>query len=323
MEKNEEEAAHRGDEQNQSGETHQPGLPIGSQRANDVAERQQNEEADERWWQAIRRRCQRARPWFLDFKFSTLTQFVFSFVLIGVGYLQYTVYRKQEADSRIFQRAFVNVPDMSAEQITRDIEGKPTKVWRFSPKFANDGNTPTSDMRYIAGIRSYFDSTQGRASPTVMMAAVMHFKWVAVTGNPPNRIQFPDDPDTLVRTHKRRVFTFLGAHGTRQVSSVEIPEDAFEWSVQHGWRTFFYGEITYRDVFDQSIEHLAKFCFLLTGEDLGNGFQARTSLCDYWNCADEECKNNKRRYDADVMKDERDHASEAPLPTNGPSIEFE
>jgi hypothetical protein len=52
-------------------------------------------------------------------------------------------------------------------------------------------------------------------------------------------------------------------------------------------------------------------------------FNARSALCNYWNCSDKECENNKGRYDRDVADENVRHSSEPPLPSDGPTLEFE
>jgi len=264
------------------------------------------------------------RPWFATPEGATA---VLTGALVFVGLCQLLVFggqmeimsrqahisETQGGDSRVVQRAFVNVGDLTVTPVTDKVAGKPARFWRFTSGISNDGSTPTVDLRYIAGVRAYFDKRL--PPPDISEESLTQVHMVAVDSSAPAfPLQFPSDPANLIRLHNYQIYSFLGAHGSRQVSWIEMPEDAFRWSVQHGWRTYFYGEAIYRDVFSHTIMHVSKFCFLLTGEDGVDGFKARAALCDYWNCADNECKDSKARYEHDVAADKARHGSLPPLP---------
>lgn len=220
----------------------------------------------------------------------------------------------QESDNRVAQRAFVNVANLTIRAVTKEIGGKDEKSWRFTSAISNDGSTPTVDLSYIAGVAAYFNRMSG-PPPDVAEEGLAEVHMYAVDSSAPAfPLQFPSDPDTLMRLHNYRIHSFLGARGARQISWIEIPEDALRWSVQNGWRTYFYGEAIYEDVFSQSTTHVSKFCFLLTGEDGVSGFQPRAPLCDYWNCADGECKDNEARYSRDAAADKAQHGSLPSIP---------
>lgn len=218
----------------------------------------------------------------------------------------------QEKDERIFQGPFLNFPDVSIERGARAMNGVKVAGWIFSPIVANDGNVPTGEISYIAGIREFFDATKRVQG---MTSGISYGEAIPVSGSAPqDRIQFPDDPEKMVVAGRKIVYLSVGAHGKRSVTTVFLPDDSFIWSTQNGWRTYLYGQASYRDIFDPAARHVAKFCYLLTGEDLGDGFKARVSLCDYWNCYDKDCQNSTTRYAHDEAEQRKKFGPNPPYP---------
>jgi|HubBroStandDraft_1064217.scaffolds.fasta_scaffold39368_2 hypothetical protein len=229
----------------------------------------------------------------------------------------------QEDDQRIFQGVFLNVPEVRIEHHQREVEGKSKTMWTFTPVISNDGNTPTGEVKYVAGFRGYFDGRLRDLPTTVESLGVMHgnlFRFISQA--PSDRNQFPDDLETLFTPGRTAVYSFVGANGKREITSVSIVEDALSNSIRNGWLTFLFGEGKFIDAFDPKITHITKFCFRLTGEDRGDGFNARAVLCDYWNCTDKGCDNSKSRYDRDLADDTREHPGEPLPPKEGMTLEL-
>jgi hypothetical protein len=88
----------------------------------------------------------------------------------------------------------------------------------------------------------------------------------------------------------------LGPHGTSEFSSQEIPLEKFG-PPEH---LYFYGWVTYSDIFPDSERHLAEFCVELPrpnqpapGQTSSMGFVIET--CGEHSCYDRQCKDYKER----------------------------
>jgi adenylate cyclase len=64
---------------------------------------------------------------------------------------------------------------------------------------------------------------------------------------------------------------------------------------------YVYGVIWYDDIFLRSERHKSKFCFIVQPVKRGDSpTTVSYGLCQYWNCADDECEKHKTDYDAEV-----------------------
>jgi len=64
------------------------------------------------------------------------------------------------------------------------------------------------------------------------------------------------------------------------------------------------GEITYRYRFPNTPLRKSKFCYMVSDQTVDpSNFRPHAALCSHLNCEDEECKEDKRAYDAAVAKE--------------------
>jgi hypothetical protein len=59
------------------------------------------------------------------------------------------------------------------------------------------------------------------------------------------------------------------------------------------------GVIHYRDAFAGTPSHITKFCYAVIPFKEGNETRVNYDRCLYWNCADEDCKADRARYEHD------------------------
>jgi hypothetical protein len=275
-------------------------------------------------------------PFFWDFKFSVIAQLVLTFILVAVGVFQVCIYmqqarimsdqsgiigkqadiaRTQRDDNVAVQRAFVNVSSLRVEHGHLGGMKGSDAWWSFYPDITNDGNTPTVNMTYVAGVEySVAAPLPGKTARAPVETRETTLGVGAVIGPFAGKL-FPVDPATLHDLKPKSPVPhsiFLGPHGgSSEISGVSLPEEVLKWDVENGWNPYIYGEARYRDVFNHAIEHVTKYCFMIYAEATAKGFRPRGAYCDYWNCADDECTENKIRYykDLDEYK-----ASGKPMP---------
>jgi hypothetical protein len=63
---------------------------------------------------------------------------------------------------------------------------------------------------------------------------------------------------------------------------------------------FYYGIARYTDIFH--VKHVTKYCYRMDGMIIWQNEPAKpvVSLCRHWNCTDDQCKEDRTRYDAEV-----------------------
>ncbi|MGA8898140.1 hypothetical protein, partial [Bradyrhizobium sp.] len=61
------------------------------------------------------------------------------------------------------------------------------------------------------------------------------------------------------------------------------------------------GVIHYRDAFAGTPRHVTKFCYsVIPFKELNGEVRVNFDRCLYWNCADEDCKADRERWDHDL-----------------------
>jgi hypothetical protein len=82
--------------------------------------------------------------------------------------------------------------------------------------------------------------------------------------------------------------------------SANIPVEAIKQSTK-GKRSLVSGIVGFRDVFKGTIEHKLKFCFIITTKDMWDGNSPPGySSCEFWNCVDDYCDEDKKDYERTV-----------------------
>ncbi len=190
------------------------------------------------------------------------------------GALQHSDQTTRESFSAV-QRAFVTGKDLQ-------IVENPILYWFFSIILENTGNTPTKNMEVC--FKSGFSLTElndtiPRKTPSFA----------------------PGDPEKICNQEKI-VWPFqrivLAPKGIIPVQGVGIPKKYIEEMAKNRSDGYIYGIAYYDDVFSGSKKHITKFCFVVipVAEPDGTA-KIERGLCQYWNCADDECDADKAAYD--------------------------
>ncbi|WP_316216260.1 hypothetical protein [Bradyrhizobium sp. SZCCHNR3003] len=203
------------------------------------------------------------------------------------------------------QRAFVVVTDFSQSQETiGDMKG-----WRVTPLITNIGNTSTTNFEFIE-----VTSSNSLQIETNYEWSREHHKEVCLA----RMIGNPADPDAFFAAKPRRP---LGAVNlqinranigpkefTKPILTTDndrfVSYDLFKAALNKGISPFFYGEIRYNDIFPGTKKHVTKYCYGLFGirgdnPPVGSPVFAR---CSHWNCTDEECVDDRKRFEAEIAE---------------------
>jgi hypothetical protein len=163
--------------------------------------------------------------------------------------------------------AAVQRPFVTAKEVIIDPDMLPG-YWMFGVRFENSGSTPTSEMEFV--------TIADRASPNDPEEAFR---------NAPLGSKFPG---------------LLGpkAQDIPIGSQSGLPAKSLEEMAKSRTAYYIRGVVHYRDLFKESTEHITKFCFAVLPYLEGNQLKSGVQRCLYWNCADDECKKDRSRFDA-------------------------
>jgi hypothetical protein len=208
--------------------------------------------------------------------------------LVWVGIWQCSINQAANRQNAIANRAFVNIDGIRVEEERQDgsLVG-----WRFVAVVKNSGNTPTKDATISAGAKSGIVRAPTPISPTYPL------------GVEPAII----DPEFNYYTPGSTPLTFaLGPHAQADVARIEI-STAQAAGMRQGkpitYLAYLAGVIFYRDQIDPTIPHETKFCYVIKpASSLVDTTKPDYDFCGYWNCTDDECKTDKRRYRDEAMR---------------------
>ena len=168
------------------------------------------------------------------------------------------------AQSRLDQRAFVNFGKSMKDNAILVAGKNDVQEWEFWPRLGNSGNTPTRNARMRANFLYL---------PTVLAA---NFNFPDL-GEP-----IPPSPFGLGPKEQDITGPLLN-----------VPETAIQDVRNKTMHLYFWGWLTYRDVFSQTPLHVSMFCMELSdvrGQLVGGTTVTfNYTLCPRHNCADEEC----------------------------------
>jgi hypothetical protein len=206
------------------------------------------------------------------------------------------IYSRQQASSAeksvvAVQRAFIVVSGLKEEAVhTNDkVTG-----FKFTPIIRNSGNTPAKQVRWAT-----LDPFNVGFSP--------QFRQFAGEDNPVDPDQFFNQPEKISLIQIGR--GILGPQDTLLLAP-EFPIDdrAFQSIISGRLDRFYFGAIRYFDQFSEK-ERVTKYCYTINNFSSGDGFEASGPgvkapavhpfpvLCQHWNCADEDCAADKKRYE--------------------------
>lgn len=176
------------------------------------------------------------------------------------------------------QRAFV-----TAKQLGSDDRVMPTNQL-FYVILENSGNTPTRNMEVF--VSDQFDLNEVNLPPAADRTRPVYA---------------PTDPAEYFDARKREwppQPVVIGPKGMAQINIGGPPKMHLDNMAKNRADGYVFGVAYYDDVFKGSKRHVSKFCFVVQPVKDSELTKIGYGLCQHWNCADEECETDKRRYDA-------------------------
>jgi hypothetical protein len=216
------------------------------------------------------------------------------------------------------QRAFISVSGYRPKDAISDGEHH---SWFFWPMIINDGNTRTRHISYISyiGERFIFDESDAQ-NPA------MRNMWLETLN------AHQGDPDDIFYVYSANLRLSVVVKPTEipdgfnhaipsswVLNSIGPKESGLLWPGRAIWDTELsgimssrterqiIGSVHYRDVFKDTDEHISKFCFIVIADRTKDGKITFKDggLCSHWNCADEECIQDKKNYEQENEKTRR------------------
>ena len=194
------------------------------------------------------------------------------------------------------QRAFVNVVDLKVEHGPGLTPGEPgsrgveAMYWTFTPLIENSGNTQTRRLEV---------STMAWCPPVGVGIELRPLQGMVCEVTP----IAPGDPQHFYEIGgAKTIHSILGPHARREFGGAGVTENFVEASANGGTlRWYVFGVIHYEDIFPQTQPHITKYCYQIGATKSVTGeIRPVPGFCDHWNCADDECDQDKREYDAEV-----------------------
>jgi hypothetical protein len=178
------------------------------------------------------------------------------------------------------ERAAISILKIEPASV-KDASGK-VLSWNFTPYIQNSGKT------IAVNIRS--DTDTSFWSP----AFVSLYPGVDLP-------DAPGDPEFAFRVFPLKGMGIMGPNAEPTASvSANIPVEAIKQSTK-GKRSLVSGIVGFRDVSKGTIEHKLKFCFIITTKDMWDGNSPPGySSCEFWNCVDDYCDEDKKDYERTV-----------------------
>ncbi|MCE9650243.1 MAG: hypothetical protein K8R18_11540 [Parvibaculum sp.] len=206
------------------------------------------------------------------------------------------------------QRAFVTLKDVKLAAVPFGANNSSTTLYDWTTIIENSGDTPTRNLIVKIGLITkagfVVSDLPGATSP------------IAMTPEGPSDPEHPYSPDKSESGYELNSFRIvLGPHGTAPIDGMALPILNVARSIPYGRfsQTYEYGILRYRDIFPGTPEHITKFCYKVVLAPNEHGVSVPTyRLCRHWNCADDECAQDREDYLAeyrDLLK-----GSKKPLP---------
>jgi hypothetical protein len=202
--------------------------------------------------------------------------------------MQYTLNEMQAE-----QRPFIVLKELKIDYTTglspgakNGAPGQPIMYWTFTPVIENSGNTPTKYLHFraIAGI------TYVNGSMYIGAAQIVY-------GNAQSPLKdTPWDPDDVGPYAARTVV--LGPHAAQPISGFGVTDGYLTSPIGS---LYIFGVIRYRDTLSDA-QHVTKYCYSISGIPTIGEKKPSYGLCAHWNCADGECKQDRREYESEVKQ---------------------
>jgi hypothetical protein len=190
------------------------------------------------------------------------------------------------------QRAFVFARELGFSVRGTDDPNNPGRYpdfWWFAPIIENSGATPTKRLDIAVIATCFFPLNITFGFGPLQSLICQDFP-----------AQGPSDPEeTYVGKGGKILHTVLGPKDTFSTGGFGITPDYLKQTAAAGKPTFYYGVIHYVDIFDHA--HITKFCFNIGyNQTAPNKGEPAIGLCLYWNCIDDECEDDKNRYNEET-----------------------
>lgn len=189
----------------------------------------------------------------------------------SVAFIQWKALLKADATTReaftAVQRPFIVAVGLNSVQ---DLAA----YWTFQIVLENTGSTPTQNMSVTSSVS--FSVPVLPDSPTDPAEL-----------KPQSTEAYP-----IVTDH------FIGPHGKVVIDGVSLLTKTLEDMADRRADFFVYGIARYKDAFAETAERSTKFCFVVRPYKGPAGLSlANRALCHHWNCGDEDCQRDKRKYE--------------------------
>jgi hypothetical protein len=194
-------------------------------------------------------------------------------VTAGVGIVQWKALLKTDSTTReaftAVQRPFIVATGLEAVQ---DLP----LFWSFRTILENTGSTPTKNMTVISAVS---------------------FSVPVVPNSPMDPMELrgrSTDAYPTITDH------FVGPHGKAGIEAISLIAQTLEEMAERRADFYVYGMAVYNDQFAATQDRLTKFCFVVRPFKGSNGLSLNNrGLCHHWNCGDEDCERDKRKYEID------------------------
>ena len=92
----------------------------------------------------------------------------------------------------------------------------------------------------------------------------------------------------------------LGPQSVIPVGGIGVTENSIH-ALLKGFKMYVFGLVYYYDIFPNTKRHVTKFCYQI-GANLSDKSELISSFgfCAHWNCADEECVDDRKAWETDV-----------------------
>jgi hypothetical protein len=179
--------------------------------------------------------------------------------------------RAQEESNRItrdslvsVQRAFVSFAQNLQANAVIDSSGSKINSWEFRPVMVNNGTTTARHARQHAS-----------------------FLWIPAPL--PNDFRFPDLGDMTIAP------VAIGPKAVYTGALMTIPVSVLSLVKEHAAYLYFWGWVSYKDIFQDTPTHITMFCLQMTdvrGDPTNRAGQTQFlwRMCSKHNCVDDDCK---------------------------------
>lgn len=216
----------------------------------------------------------------------------------------------QNGISTATQRAYVTISAFDTP-VRIDHNGH-TKYW-FIPSIKTNGSTSTVGLKIFMAATCPKVIDIGMAGRTAVDCDYLNMN---EPRDPAETVNLP----AFNRGLPPVIHAMLGPQSSISLGGIGINEDSLR-ALENDFPMFLEGMFTYSDIFPGTRLHITKFCYRLganISED--NKIVPSYGFCDHWNCADDECDQDRKDYEKEIAEGKRPARREPPPNTQTKSI---